>query len=344
MKAEVPMISVIIPMYNAEKYIEQAIDSVLDQTFKDVEVIVINDCSTDGSLELVRSRYENNPRVRLLHNRINRGVAKTRNIGMRAANGKYIALLDADDAYLPNMLETLYNVAETHDADVVSTSGWLFSEGEEIARDFSGRFTKMPDGTPVDRLTILPTAELKMKLDAYIRGEFGFACCWNKIYRRDFLMQNDIFFPKHSEDRCFTFQCALHAQKYVKIPMLLNIYRNSSVSIISRRPPSFEALAKTPADMSNFAADFERIMDEIDFFKENPVYKYRIIDVQLNALDIHSVLRYYSSGRALNPNVIAAVCEKTPEAFGEHAPFVNWLFHRYHMYYRRCLELESKLK
>ena len=155
MKSEIPAISVIIPMYNAEKYVEQAIDSVLNQTFKDLEVIVIDDGSTDGSYALVQSRFGDNDRVRLMCNRKNQGSALTRNTGMRSARGKYIALLDADDVFLPNMLEILHHVAETQNADVVSTCGWLFSQGEDIPRDFSGQFTPAFDGTPVRQITII---------------------------------------------------------------------------------------------------------------------------------------------------------------------------------------------
>ena len=156
-------------------------------------------------------------------------------------------------------------------------------------------------------------------------------------------MNNGIFYPPHAEDRCFTFKCVLYAKRYIKIPMLFYVYRIGFVSQ-SRKPPTLEAIARTPSGMAKFAADFDHIMSEFDFFKDNPIYKYRIVETQLNALDIHSVMRYYPSGQMLNADVVKAIGEKSEEYFGEYAPFVDYLFHRYHLYYRQCMELTARIK
>ncbi|MBR1580417.1 MAG: glycosyltransferase family 2 protein, partial [Selenomonadaceae bacterium] len=155
MKTDTPMITVIIPMYNAKKYIEQAIDSVLNQTFKDVGVLVIDDCSTDDSYELVQSRYGDNERVTLMRNRKNVGPLQTRNLGFRLATSKYIAMLDNDDVFLPNALEVFFNIAETQKADVVSSFGTLHSMGENIPKDFSGQFIPEIFGSPIRDATVL---------------------------------------------------------------------------------------------------------------------------------------------------------------------------------------------
>ena len=152
MNTTVPAISVIVPLYNAEKYVEQAIDSVLNQTFKDFNLIVIDDCSTDGSYDLVQSKYGNDARVRLMRNQKNQGAALTRNTGIRAATGKYIALLDADDAYLPNALELLYNAAETHQADVISSIGYL---NTTISNVIAGVLVPELDGALVKQATVM---------------------------------------------------------------------------------------------------------------------------------------------------------------------------------------------
>lgn len=149
MKSDYPAITVIIPMYNATKYIEQAIDSILNQSFKDLNVMVIDDCSTDGSYEFVQSRYGNNPRVQLVRNKKNSGPIATRNLGFRLSNSKYIALLDNDDVMVPGVLEAFYNIAENQKADVVSSYGLLHSRNENIPRDFSGQFIPEIFGTPI---------------------------------------------------------------------------------------------------------------------------------------------------------------------------------------------------
>ena len=345
LNVNIPAISVIIPMYNAEKYIEQAVDSVLNQTFKDLEVIVVDDCSTDAGYAIVQSKYGDNARVRLMHNRQNLGVSQTRNIGMRSAIGKYVSFLDNDDIYLPHALKTLYDVAETEQAEVVSSVGWFHELSTNESRDFIGHCIKVYDASDVGELTVLefPDDQLKNKLEAYFRGEYGYFCLWNKLYLRQFLMANDIYCPTTAEDRGFTFQCMLHAKKFVKIPVIFNVYRFRPVSQ-ARQPMSLDYIAKAPNWFANIAADYEKIMDGIDFFKQNPMYKRRVIEDDLTRLDQMFIMKYYPSGQMLSMDIVNAVGEKAVETFGEHAPFMTWLFNRYHVFYRRCMELSVRLQ
>ena len=166
MSANSPAISVIIPLYNAKKYIEQAVDSVLDQTFKDVNVLVIDDCSTDGSYELVQSRYGDNERVTLMRNRKNVGPIRNYDIGIFMATGKYVAILDNDDVYLPNALETLYALAERQGADVVSSFGFLHAHSEDIPRNFSGTFVPEISGTPTNQITVITPPQKIFRLSS----------------------------------------------------------------------------------------------------------------------------------------------------------------------------------
>lgn len=112
MKTKLPLVSVIIPVYNAEKYIKQAIESVLYQTYKNVEIIIVNDFSTDKSDEIIKSLMAKHKEVNILYfiNEKNLGVAESRNIGIRYASGEYIAFLDADDYWFPNKLEKQINL------------------------------------------------------------------------------------------------------------------------------------------------------------------------------------------------------------------------------------------
>ncbi len=96
-----PMISVIMPVYNAEKYVAQAIESILKQTYSDFEFIIVDDCSTDNSYEILQSYAANDARIRLFKNDVNSKLPKTLNFGISQANGKYIARMDADDISLP---------------------------------------------------------------------------------------------------------------------------------------------------------------------------------------------------------------------------------------------------
>lgn len=102
---EFGLISIIMAAYNAEKTIEQAINSVLRQTYTDFELLVVNDCSKDRTVELVKSIAAKDNRVRLISNEKNSGVSFTRKHGLEESNGSWIAILDSDDAWTPDKLE-----------------------------------------------------------------------------------------------------------------------------------------------------------------------------------------------------------------------------------------------
>ena len=112
-----PLISVIVPVYNVEKYLNRCIDSILNQTFKQIEIILVDDGSTDKSpiiCDEYCDRYEN---IKVIHKENNR-VSAARNDGIKIASGKYIALVDSDDWIEPNMLEEMYNKAEEFHTDI----------------------------------------------------------------------------------------------------------------------------------------------------------------------------------------------------------------------------------
>lgn len=115
---EKPKISVIMPVYNAEAYIEQAIDSVLRQTYSNFELIIINDCSLDNSMDIVRKYTD--PRIIIINNEKNSGIAYSRNQGLESSTGKYIAIMDDDDISLPYRFEHEVDfLEENSDIDIV---------------------------------------------------------------------------------------------------------------------------------------------------------------------------------------------------------------------------------
>ena len=184
MKANEPIISVIIPTYNTKKFVQQAVDSVLNQTFKNCEVILVDNCSTDGSYEMCQSLYADNERVNLIHHKTNQGVASSRNDGIQSARGKYIAFLDSDDIFLPRALETFFNIAEQYQAEVVSSIGYLMSKDENIEEDILNNARPCIEEKPVEKVTLLPPPEspeyFQIKLNDYFNCVYGWWCCWNK--------------------------------------------------------------------------------------------------------------------------------------------------------------------
>lgn len=126
-------VSIIMAAYNAEKTIESAIESVLAQTYEDWELIVVNDCSKDKTMEIVSAVAEKDSRVKLISNETNSGVSITRKRGAEAARGTWIAVLDSDDMWKPDKLEKQLCLANDKNAELVFTgSGFIDNEGNPI--------------------------------------------------------------------------------------------------------------------------------------------------------------------------------------------------------------------
>ncbi len=120
-------VSVVVPVYNVEKYLRACVDSVLGQRFQELDVILIDDGSTDGSPEICDEYAEADPRVRVFHQK-NRGLSGARNRGIELASGEYLYFLDSDDTIDPNAMDALYQCAESQDLDLVLFDGLLINE------------------------------------------------------------------------------------------------------------------------------------------------------------------------------------------------------------------------
>ena len=125
------LISVILPVYNCEKWVERCIKSVLNQTYKNIELIIINDGSTDNSLEICKKYQKDNV---IIINKENSGVSKTRNIGLEKAKGEYIFFIDADDYIKSNCIESMYEKAKEYDADIVKCDNKQFDDEKDIEK------------------------------------------------------------------------------------------------------------------------------------------------------------------------------------------------------------------
>lgn len=133
MEKETILVSVIIPVYNIEQYLSESINSVINQTYKNTEIICINDGSTDSSLDILNGFAEKDPRIKIL-NKENGGASAARNEGIREAQGKYILFLDSDDYIIQNAIELLLNQAEKEELDILFFGAESFFESREIEK------------------------------------------------------------------------------------------------------------------------------------------------------------------------------------------------------------------
>ncbi|HCR44446.1 MAG TPA: glycosyl transferase family 2, partial [Ruminococcaceae bacterium] len=136
--SRLPMISVIIPVYNVEKYVGKCLSSLVEQTYRDFEVIAVNDGSTDNSLDILRHFEARYGFIKVI-NQENRGMSQSRNRALKEARGKYIALVDSDDYVAPTYLEELYSACAENDADISCCYYYLHYIGNDFLFEYPFR-------------------------------------------------------------------------------------------------------------------------------------------------------------------------------------------------------------
>lgn len=212
-------VSVIIPVYNTEKYLRQCLDSVVNQTFKDIEIICVDDGSTDNSLEILKEYQKNDSRLIILQqNHI--GAGEARNKGIEVAKGKYIGFLDSDDWFEPDMLEKMHQRATKFDADMVVCNSKNLSEK-------TNKFEKRTVYYPID-LFIAPLEKPFNYKDFPndIIQMFGVEP-WRHLFLKELITNNNIKFQnlKSCNDVYFSFVARVRANRIVVINEELIVHR-----------------------------------------------------------------------------------------------------------------------
>ena len=262
-------VSIIIPMYNAEKYIGECLDSILAQTFQDFEVIVVDDCSTDNSLELVKS-YVPKFGGRLIIAKLNQNsgnAAMPRNVGIELSHGEYLFFADSDDALTPTAISELYPIAKKFDADILFCNSYYRFFGENLADSKK---------TVRNFIANIKTAKMLEKpLNNFLNGSLN-VTPWSYFFRRELIVSNKIIFPNMfiGEDRFFVYSAIFFAKKVVRVPNICYYYRRHSESISTRKLSAeklFERRVEVALSSINFLEDF--IAKHADFFNDNPDIK-----------------------------------------------------------------------
>lgn len=221
-----PNVSVIIPVYNAEKYLRQMLESVLAQTMKQIEIICIDDGSEDKSVEIIEKFMKKDHRISLFRQpRSNAGTA--RNNGLTRAQGKYVVFWDADDKFDPRALELMYRRSEKKKADICVCGVCEFTDaGKVYETDGYLKTELIPAKDPFN----------KFDIREYL-FDFGANVVWNKIFRREFLMSNHIQFQEISQanDTFFVMEAMYLADAITCLDKKLVFYRvNVSDSLTGR--------------------------------------------------------------------------------------------------------------
>ena len=270
----VPAVSVIIPLYNAEKYISECLDSLLAQTFPNFEVIIVNDCSPDSSRTIAESYLDKfDGRLKLLDNEKNSGPGASRNNGLRQATGEYIFFMDSDDLLIPTGLEEMHTPAKEFDADVVYCEKFF-------SADDTGKIFQTAD-TRGTRLVTEPTLEPDSLADRvnFITRRSFFGTPWIKLVRRKMLIENEIVFPHFplTEDHFWSCGLFFFAKKFLRIPKAVYIYRHTKVSVTRGEQNPVRGVIKWLNGVIFGLKFLDDMMGRLEFFRQNSQYRYAML-------------------------------------------------------------------
>ena len=220
-------VSVIVPVYNTELYLERCLNSILNQTFKDIELIIVNDNSNDNSHKIIETFINENTNIKYIDNKENKGVSNCRNEAIKISSGEYILFIDSDDYLDENMIETMYNEASNNDLDIA----------------MCGYFVDYEDGNTQNRIInldenrIYSGYEILSEILHHKNGVTGHS--WNKLLKASIIKENNIQYPEHMkiyEDVAFFSRLFPYCKKIKNIKKMFYHYiqrNNSSIKTIN---------------------------------------------------------------------------------------------------------------
>ena len=225
-----PLVSIILPVYNAQNHLARCVGSICAQTYRNIEIIILNDGSKDQSLPVCEEFRQKDPRI-LLVDKANSGVSDTRNLGLKLASGKYVEFVDSDDYLDPDFTEHLVAAAEENEADFVIAPYKMVipagaSKPEQVLDKIHDELGVMSVARPpeVREYGFLPAGVYDKDTFALRLmdkpASYFYSVLWNKLYRHDILTGNDIQFVSEmrwAEDLVFNLRYIQYAQRFVAI-------------------------------------------------------------------------------------------------------------------------------
>lgn len=239
-----PKVSVIIPVYNVEKLLPQCLDSVLNQTLKEIEVICVNDGSPDNSQSILEAYARSDSRITILKKE-NGGLSSARNYGMQRAKGEYIGFVDSDDFVERDMFQKLYERGVETESDIVVGNLCLYDHKTKEISEYRDLQLYLFLKNKVFRAEDYPE---------FIRN----IAAWDRIYRRSFLESSKVLFPEGRvyEDAPFTMQTVMLADRISVIPDILYYYRKNEGNSITDREAKNERYKKDFLEVNRQIRDF----------------------------------------------------------------------------------------
>lgn len=288
-----PKVSIIIPVYNVAGYLRQCIGSIANQTLKEIEIICVNDGSTDDSPQILEEFVKKDERIKYI-SRENKGISASRNDGLDHAAAEYVMLIDADDYLEPDMVETMYNAMLEHKPDVVvcdvdNIIDDTVTDPEKIkefsnSQNWFNRYSR-PDGL--------------YDIGKNIKEEFA-SVVWNKLYKADIIRQYNVFFPDgDQEDEYFLWAYMIHCRSVWHIQKKLYHYVRHTGSVMDVIYDSERALS--------VFEQYKRVYNYIKQYKCIVPYKYLLAKHYIGTAED----RLYHVAASMYPAILEKVRDYT---------------------------------
>ena len=338
MANEIPAVSVIVPMYNVEAYIGEMLESVLYQTLKNFELIIVYDRSNDRSREIVESYIPKfDGRLRLIRSAKNSGLPGTpRNKGLAASRGDYIYFMDSDDLITQSALEEMYTLAVQNQAEVLHCCNNYVTSG--VGQKVYQNIILVDDKLCEQPVFIVE--DLITRMNYYLGFKFR-STPGLRLLKRDFLVEKNInFIPIIQEDVDWSFRLICLTKKYLIVPNACYVVRMREGSV-TRSSDSIARFVRKWAERviigTKLTDDFMR---ELDFFKIHPEFRYAI-------LNFYATIDFNILARSLNdvqPHVIWEILKNEfSDEMGDKAELISYLFINNVMLTRELLDSKQKL-
>ena len=246
-------VSVIVPVYNAEKYLSKTLNSIINQTYKNLEIIIIDDCSTDDSKKLIKSYASKDDRIRPFYSEINQGVSKSRNMGLKTFTGDFVLFVDSDDILTKDAIEIMVDRAEKYDGDVIDSYHLVVFEDKGKKHFFTeGKLPKedLVMGSLEDNIEVLNKA-------TYITG---------KIIKKELV--EGLYFDEslsRYEDMLFEHQIKLRLKNMIFLNTIVYYYVQVSGSLINTLGEKHKAYLDSAKEiMKNYSKSSKKIRDKME--------------------------------------------------------------------------------
>lgn len=292
--------SIIVPIYNAEKYLEQCITSIIVQEYRDYELILVNDCSTDASLKICEKYAKMYFNIKIINQDMNRGVSAARNVGIEASKGTYILFVDSDDFVVPTYLSTINRFIEEQNVELLTFGHYNYVDGGEqfIQKSLSD-------------MNCSVSYKEKEAWNTLLLKTF-FASSWNKVFSKKILFQYNIRFNETCvcyEDYLFNIDYCKHINTFFSIETPLYFYRqlNNVNHVNKRKWGTFLYISNKVAESTNEFIKIKETKENLSNIRRF-TYQAYIVELQFvrySQYDFEEKIREVLENRMFQESVVS---------------------------------------